>query len=94
MSNASHVHVYPNTEVIELRTHNEFVQCAKDAIKTGKPVLSVKGPTRPALYIPDIIMSTSVDIMHSVFIGVVKKLMNLWFLPKYSSCELSRSQNI
>lgn len=50
------------------------------ADKTGKTLLGVKGSS-PLLKLPfyDIVMSTTIDYMHSVCIGVLKQNFTYWF---------------
>lgn len=85
-SNAT-VHIYPYNQNIELRTRDEHVRIAR-AITLGADDDSnteetercgIKSLSPLFNIMSDPIRSTSVDVMHNVFLGVVKTLASLWF---------------
>ena len=72
------------------RTNESMINDAMEAVRTGKPINGVKGPT--ALYLAknyDVIKGTSVDYMHGVLLGVMKTLMKLWFDKAHNKEEYS-----
>jgi len=75
-------HIFPFEGVEHIRTQKEVDECAKLAVETGKPVLGVKGPTLLSKIMPDASKGMCIDVMHCLFLGVVKKLMTLWFDSK------------
>lgn len=81
--------VYPYRARLELRTSNESNAYAREAVETGKSVKGVKGPTVLSQISHDYITTTTIDIMHCVFLGIVKKLTILWFDSEYSRSDFS-----
>ena len=79
------VHIYPydldnqNTGHADLRSHIETEKSAKKAEITQSIVNGVKGYT-PLYELPlfDMIRQVTVDYMHCVLLGVMKKMINLW----------------
>lgn len=67
----------------ETRSVKNTLLQMKDAEILGKSIYGVKGVS-PLVAIPNfnIISGLPVDIMHSVFLGVVKSLAELWFNTK------------
>ena len=61
-----------------LRTHASVLSAAKDAERTGCPVLGVKGLS-PLCHTLDLVASIPVDYMHAVLEGATKWLTNAWF---------------
>lgn len=45
----------------------------------------VKGPTAPAHIAHDYIVTTTIDVMHCLYLGVVKKLIELRFFATQRS---------
>ena len=79
----SNVHVYPFVEELSMRTSNETIQYARAASHSNKVVFGVKGPTILSEIVHDFIVTTTVDVMHCVYLNVLKKLMTLWFDSEY-----------
>lgn len=48
------------------------------ALDSTRPVFGVKGPTPLSRMMLDIVRGTAVDVMHCVYLGVVKKITELW----------------
>ncbi len=64
-----------------MRTHDVTMEFAESAETDGGPVMGVKGKAQ-MLSVPirfDIIRGVAPDYMHSVCIGIMKMLVNLWF---------------
>lgn len=84
------VQVYPFQDNIQERSHDETLEFSRQALTARASdrkasVCGVKGPTLLAELVPDIIRCTAIDIMHGVFLGVCKLLLDLWFNSKYST---------
>lgn len=83
------VQVYPYQDSLQLRTTDECIYNARKAFETNKPVEGVKGPTVISQICHDFINKTAIDVMHCIYLGIVKKLMTLWFDEKYASFAFS-----
>lgn len=94
------VFVYPFQENLELRTdenHREHVRGARDNIKRLKRrnagYFGVKGPTFLSnMLLVSLIRSTSIDLMHNIFLGNMKYLLKLWFGKKHKDEAFSLFQ--
>ena len=88
-----HTQVFPFDDLIDepKRNHNEFVQHGEEAFASSKPIFGVKGPSWWANCCSDIINGTAIDYMHSVLLGLVRRLLQLWFDSKFSSQPFSVS---
>ena len=88
-----HTRVFPFHELINepKRNHNEFIQHGEEAFASSQPVFGVKGPSWWVNCCPDIINGTAIDYMHSVLLGLIRRLLQLWFDPKFSSQSFSVS---
>jgi hypothetical protein len=65
------------------RNKKNYNQCLSESLKTNKSVYGVKGfSSLTELIFFDIIKSTNIDIMHSIFLGVVKLMFVYWFNSK------------
>lgn len=51
----------------------------------------VKGPSLLSSMLPDLIRCMGIDIMHGLFLGVMRTMMNLWFDSHYSNMPFSVS---
>lgn len=60
-----------------IRDHDTTQEEAQRALHTGKPVYGIKGPS-PLSRLPqyDLIKGTAIDYMHSVLLGVTRKLLH------------------
>ena len=90
-SGKGYTHVYPyNAETatgFSQARSCESVKCnAANAILTGKPVCGIKKlcPFSELKYF-DIVKSISVDYMHTVCLGVMKRLLTIWFNVEHKS---------
>ena len=75
---------YPFKESTYLRTEDNVIESSLQALEMNKPVCGVKGPTIMSKICQNFITSTAIDIMHCVFEGVAKKLIELWFDVRFS----------
>lgn len=73
------------------RNHDEFIANGEEAFASGTRVLGVKGPSWWANICADVINGTGIDYMHTVLLGLVRRLLTLWFDPKFSSESFSVS---
>lgn len=89
-----HKRVYPYKDCIILRNEHDTLTHAKQAHEIEKPVCGVKGPAMLSKICSLFITSTAVDVMHCVFEGVVVRLGELWFQPKYSREKFSISNSV
>lgn len=83
--------VYQYEGFPKLRSEEETLTHAQQAYDIQNPVCGVKGPSIMSQICNKFITSTAVDVMHCVFEGVVKRLMELWFQSKYSNEQFSLS---
>lgn len=77
------VQVYPY-EDFDVRTDAETLHHSEQALNFGGVVCGVKGPSILSSMVHQFIRATAVDSMHCVFEGVVKCLLNFWFMPAFS----------
>ncbi|XP_044005551.1 uncharacterized protein LOC122850475 [Aphidius gifuensis] len=69
---------YPRRSV-NLRTTEKTKIHASQALAQGTEVEGVKGPSMLSQICYDYINNTAIDDMHCIYLGVVKKLMSIWF---------------
>jgi hypothetical protein len=74
------------------RNHKDFIRHGDDAFASAKPSFGVKGSAWLANCCPDIINGTGIDYMHAVLLGLVRRLLKLWFDPKFSKQSFSISK--
>ena len=91
-----HTRVYPfDRQHVDgpYRNHEEFKSHGSKAVKEQKHVFGCKGPSWFS-YLPnfDEIRGTAVDYMHGVLLGVVRKLLTLWFDSSHSKEPYSLSK--
>nr|XP_042908063.1 uncharacterized protein LOC122271298 [Parasteatoda tepidariorum] len=69
-----------NTLLYKERTELDTAELVVEAIKSGKSKFGIKGPS-PLVTIPhfNVVQGFSLDSMHSIFLGVTKKIVCLWF---------------
>lgn len=91
-----HTNIYRYEGNNRLRTSAETIAQGFEALAIGRPVKGVKGPSSLALIMPNHITGTGIDRMHCVDGGVIKKLLTLWFTPRYSDSpfSLTRPKNL
>ncbi|XP_070551310.1 uncharacterized protein [Ptychodera flava] len=93
-----HVHVFPfikEDATGPKRTHEQFLEDAKSAFDSGRPVHGVKGPCWfGTLKHYDIVAGCGIDYMHCVLQGVVKTLFSLWFTTETSDMGFNISRKI
>ena len=87
----SRTRVYPYQDLTNLRSEEDTLEYAKQSCEVQKAVCGVKGPTIISKICNKFITSTAIDVMHCVFEGIVKRLGELWFQPKYSNEKFSVS---
>lgn len=82
----THVYPYDHANIdTPKRTHAETMEAATEALSQGKPVDGVKGPSWFMYLGCDLIRGTAVDYMHQVLLGIVRKLLDLWFSQSHSN---------
>ncbi|XP_013380319.1 uncharacterized protein LOC106151541 [Lingula anatina] len=74
------------------RSHEEFIEHGENAFTSSSSVFGVKGPSWWVNISADIINGTAIDYMHTVLLGIVRRLLKLWFDPKFSSEPYSASR--
>lgn len=85
--------VYPFAMKPEKRSHEQFVQDGKTALQTSQIVNGVKGPSWLSVcYSTDIVRGTSIDYMHCILLGIVRKFLKLWFDSAYSKEHFSMNK--
>lgn len=87
--NIGRLHLYPFNENLRLRNDLETIKHAELAYESNKPVCGVKGPSVLSKICHNYITSTAVDVMHCGFEGCAKRLIQLWFDPKFSNEKFS-----
>ena len=70
--------------------HDEFVRHGDKAHASSDTIFGVKRPSWWTNCCPDI-NGTAIDYMHSVLLGLERRLLQLWFDPKYSNEPFSIS---
>lgn len=84
-----HTQIFPNQNddpTGPVRSHKSANENSLEALHSGETVFGIKGPSfLTGLRFYDISLSTSIDYMHCVLLGITKKLMNLWFTATHSS---------
>ena len=93
-SGKGHTRTFPfNPGLIDgpKRSHAEFIKDGEEAFNTGEPRFGVKGPTWWSNCCVDIIAGTASDYMHCVLLGIERRLLHLWFDPKFSDKPFSIS---
>lgn len=92
-SGKGHTHVYPydtktETGFGKARTCDSVRSNATNAITSGKIVCGIKKPCAfLQLKYFDVVQGISVDYMHSVCLGVVKRLLTIWFKAENKSSQ-------
>lgn len=62
-----------------------------EALLTGTTALGVKGPSWICNVYPDIIKGNAIDYKQCVLLGDVRRILVLWFDPKFSAMSFSLS---
>ena len=81
-------HAYPYAEA-PLRTMEETKLYARLAAASNTVVYGIKRLSALSMYVPDYIVSTSIDIMHCGYQGVAKTLMKFWFDEEFAGYPFS-----
>lgn len=84
--------VFPYLKNTVMRSENETLRRA--ARVRRHPIFGVKGRSVLSLLVYKWIESTAIDVMHCVFEGVMRTLLNLWFLPKFADMPFSLYQYV
>lgn len=84
--------VFPHQDVLELHTHENYMNSVHVAVETKEPSGGVKGAS--LLYFDNMFKSTSLDSMHCLYIGCLKQLLNLWFNPNFCKAAFSLSKKV
>lgn len=95
---SGHTHVFPYQQANPTgpnRTRANVQSHFIEALNTGETVFGLKGPSfLSSLRFYDFGVSTSIDYMHCVLLGITKKLMTLWFSVSHASECFSLVQHI
>lgn len=94
---SENVFVHPFQENVELRTEEGYEQDVTIAMEMNRGVNlklrdashGIKGPTFLYLMVPSMLLSTSVDAMHCIYLGVMRQLLDLWFNKAYKDEQFS-----
>ncbi|KAK3914472.1 LOW QUALITY PROTEIN: Phosphopentomutase [Frankliniella fusca] len=88
------VMVFPHNNNLELRSDQNYKACVLEGIKKiPDGHLGVMGPSVLSyMTSTSFLSSITIDVMHCVYLGVVKMLLGLWFNSTYSSESFSLSQ--
>ncbi|KAK3922482.1 Halomucin, partial [Frankliniella fusca] len=91
------IQVFPYNRNFRLRTKEETIQFGELAVAARQAdpdasVYGVKGPTLLSIMLPNIILAVGQDIMHGVFLGLMKTLATLWTDTHYSGQDYSISE--
>jgi hypothetical protein len=93
-----HTRVFPineNDVAGPCRSQEEMIMHSGQALVSGKPVKGVKGPSWfSTLKCHDIVRGTGIDYMHGVLLGVVRRLLHLWFDSSFSKQPFSISKRV
>ncbi|XP_021344066.1 uncharacterized protein LOC110443942 [Mizuhopecten yessoensis] len=90
-----HTRVFPfDEENVDgpCRTRENFIQHGEQAFETNSITYGVKGPSWLTAISADAIQGTSIDYMHTVLLGLIRRLLTLWFDSKFSSRAFSVSK--
>ncbi|KAK3928284.1 Flap endonuclease 1 [Frankliniella fusca] len=84
------VMAFPHQDELELRNHENYLECLDRCVTSKQEYLGVDGPSMLShILSSSVIDSVSIDSMHCLFIGVTKSLLRLWFDPKYHKAPFS-----
>lgn len=85
-----HIPVYKFQDELYLRTQKETIEFGKLAVeKEVDHIFGVKAVSVINEFESNYIRSTFIDVMHCVYLGVVKSLLHLWFSSNFISCPWS-----
>lgn len=90
-------HIYPFDGDVEHRSMETYEAHSRSANTSNKPEMGVKGSTLLAvIMIPDFIRGTAIDVMHCVYLGVIKKFTEIWLdsASKYDKFSLHDKRKI
>ncbi|XP_041369952.1 uncharacterized protein LOC121383920 [Gigantopelta aegis] len=68
-----------------LRSHDQFIGHGEQALKTKTIIYGIKGPSWLTDITFDSVRGTAIDYMHTVLLGLVRRLLTLWFDPQFSN---------
>ena len=88
------VFVYPNAQARDPRSDEETWENGRQARLVHHPQNGVLGPSGLFPLVLNAVSSTSVDFMHCLYMGIVKKLVKLWTSSKYSEEPFSLREHI
>ncbi|KAE8738450.1 hypothetical protein FOCC_FOCC016073 [Frankliniella occidentalis] len=75
-----------------LRNHSETEKLGEQSLKLRKPETDIHGVKYPSFLfklMPDVIRGMVIDDLHTIYLGVEKKMLTLWFDSKHSSEDFS-----
>lgn len=86
---------YPYNIKLKMRTHKKAVKQMKKASKIKKNVVGFKGISAMiALPSFNVIDCFAIDYMHSVLLGIVRRLLKLWFDPQKQRKEYNLRKHV
>lgn len=88
------VQVFPYIRDTELRTIEGTIEFGEQALQArahdpDASIYGVKGTSVLTSMLPNMILCMGIDIMHGVFLGAMRTLMNLWFDSQYKELPFS-----
>jgi len=72
-----------------LRKEADIARYAEQAFHSGKSVYGILGPTVLSKIVPFCFLATAIDVMHCVYEGITKRLMQLWFEAEFRNERFS-----
>ena len=86
--------IYPYEKDLRLCTDDDTLLPELQASTSDQNFCGVKGTTILFKFVYTFISSTGVDIVHAVFEGVTKKLIQVWIHKDFSGKDLSMSKYV
>lgn len=95
LGNAS-VQVFPYSRRLDIRKDAETQEFAQQAVIARQvdpeaSVYGLKGPSLLSVILPSMILCMGIDVMHGVFLGLMRTICSLWFDSQHSTSQFSIS---
>ncbi|KAK3931698.1 Maintenance of telomere capping protein 2 [Frankliniella fusca] len=89
------VTVFPHQDELELRNDENYKMCVNLGINNKDGYKGVFGPSMLAyMFSSSFISGMTVDVMHSVYMGITKQFLRLWFDVKFKDEPFSLHEKI